>query len=169
MLVLPRCCSPPNIDTQHVRSKIHPMYLVKSSSSASIPPFIDMFWSLTSRDIQIQSHLVGGFNPSEKYAHQIGFHFPKDRVKIPKQHLKPPPSHSEAPHCSFNNCLRSSGGGFRSGTTSARSGDAAFFATRAKAGVDASCAGGEMPPSRWLTANPNNALISGKSLKKKNT
>ena len=38
-----------------------------------------------------QSHLVGGFNPLEKYARQIGS-FPQVRLII-KKYLKPPPSH----------------------------------------------------------------------------
>ena len=38
-----------------------------------------------------QHHLVGGFNPSEKYARQIG-NLPQIGLKT-KKYLKPPPSH----------------------------------------------------------------------------
>ena len=51
------------------------------------------FRKQVNRPLKKNLKLVGGFNPFEKYARQIGNHFPKIGVNIKKQkHLKPPPS-----------------------------------------------------------------------------
>ncbi len=47
--------------------------------------------SIIKQAISTPTHLVGGFNPSEKYARQIG-NLPQIGMKI-KQYLIPPPTH----------------------------------------------------------------------------